>query len=315
MKLRSISFRLVLPGLVLIGLVEFGALTRSQAFAQRPGEGPVAEGPVENWVADPIEIQEDVQMQAYFGYMDSLVNHYAPLLPFPLTEHVMVRYNPWIIDTLSNTDYYRMMARDSFIYDQRKSVVLPRGSVLRIPDSTTACDILEDFENTEIDINIPEFRLRVIQDSTVLFTFPVRVGQNRTRYLTMSKRETDLRTKTGRGSIVRHVRDPDFYNPVDGKRFYLTLRDDGRTTVMPQIPWIETEINGVRNGQMIHPTTNPGTLEKAYSNGCIGTTEADAWVIYYYAPLGTRVRIRYDVQTYHEGRVVSVFKDIYGLIR
>ena len=82
---------------------------------------------------------------------------------------------------------------------------------------------------------------------------------------------------------------------------------------MPQIPWIETEINGIRNGQMIHPTTNPKSLGKAYSNGCIGTKEADAWVIYYHAPLGTKVKIRYDLETYEEGMVISVLKDIYEL--
>ena len=127
-------------------------------------------------------------------------------------------------------------------------------------------------------------------------------------------RVTDLRTKTGIGSIVKHVKHPDFYNPVDGKRFYVTRRDDGKTTMMPQIPWIETEINNVRNGQMIHPTTNPNTLGKAYSNGCIGVGEADAWMIYYYAPLGTKLRIRYDLETYDEGKVIFVLRDIYNLI-
>jgi L,D-transpeptidase ErfK/SrfK len=137
------------------------------------------------------------------------------------------------------------------------------------------------------------------------------VGQNRKRFLAFGNRETDLRTKEGRGSIIKHVKNPDFYNPVNGKQFYLTKRDDGNTTLMPQIPWIETQINGLRNGQMIHPTTNPETLEKAYSNGCIGTNEADAWMIYYYAPLGTKITIRYDLNTYEEGGVVNVLKDIY----
>ena len=148
----------------------------------------------------------------------------------------------------------------------------------------------------------------------MLFTFPVRVGQFRERYLKFGDRVTDLRTKTGIGSIVKHVKHPDFYNPVDGKRFYVTRRDDGKTTMMPQIPWIETEINNVRNGQMIHPTTNPNTLGKAYSNGCIGVREADAWIVYYYAPLGTKLRIRYDLETYDEGKVIFVLRDIYNLI-
>lgn len=66
-------------------------------------------------------------------------------------------------------------------------------------------------------------------------------------------------------------------------------------TKLPQVPFIETEINGLRYGQLIHPTTNPVTLGKAYSNGCIGTKEADAWVIYYYSPLQTKITISYDL--------------------
>lgn len=128
----------------------------------------------------------------------------------------------------------------------------------------------------------------------------------------MGDRETDLRTKDGEGRITSHAKNPDFYNPVDGKQFYLTKRDDGKTTVMPQIPWIETEINGVRNGQMIHPTTNPETLGKAYSNGCIGTSEADAWIIYYYAPLGTPIEIKYDLNPSKLKKTNTSLKDIYG---
>ncbi|MFX0558632.1 L,D-transpeptidase [Maribacter sp. CXY002] len=259
-----------------------------------------------------ITIKKDITIDAYFNFMDSLVKRYDTVTPYPLSEHVMVRNNPWIIDTLANTDYYRMMAIDSFVYDQGKMIVLPMNSKLKVPDSIVAYTLLEAFDKTEIDINIPEYRLRIYQDSILLYSFPIRVGQNRRRYLAMGNRETDLRTLPGSGSIIKHVKEPDFYNPVDGKQFYLTKRDDGKTTLMPKIPWIETEINGVRNGQMIHPTTNPKSLEKPYSNGCIGTKEADAWVIYYHAPLGTKVKIRYDLQSYEEGSVVKIFKDIYG---
>jgi len=258
-----------------------------------------------------IQINRNITVGEYFIYLDSLVKQYDSLVPYPLSEHLLVRHNSWVIDTLANTDYYRMIARDSFVYDQRKMTVLPKGSELQIPESSVARQMLLDFNKTEIDINIPEFKLNVFQDSILLHTFPVRVGQNRTRYLAMGDRPTDLRTKPGEGTIINHVKDPDFYNPVDGKQFFVTKRDDQRTTMMPQIPWIETEINGVRNGQMIHPTTNPETLGKAYSNGCIGTREADAWVIYYYGPIGTKVKIRYDLKTYDEGQVVALLKDIY----
>lgn len=259
-----------------------------------------------------VRVARNIRVAEYFKYIDSLVNKHSSLVPYPLSEHLLVRNNPWIMDTLANTDYYRMIARDSFVYDQRQLTVLPKGSILMIPDSLTVCHMLEDFANTEIDINIPEFKLRIFQNSILLHTLPIRVGQNRKRYLKLGDRITDLKTKTGKGTIVDHVKYPEFYNPVNGKQFYVTKRDDGKTTLMPQIPWIETEINGVRNGQMIHPTTNPETLGRAYSNGCIGTKEADAWVIYYHAPLGTKIKIRYDLKTYDEGIVVSVFKDIYA---
>ena len=260
-----------------------------------------------------IQISKDIRVGKYFQFMDSLVGKYDSIVPYDLSEHLLVRNNPWIIDTLENTDYYRMMARDSFVYDQKQMIVLPKGSQLTIPDSLSACKLLEAFSNTEIDVNIPEYKLRIFQDSTLLYEFPVRVGQFRERYLKFGDRVTDLRTKTGKGSIVKHVKHPDFYNPVNGKRFYVTRRDDEKTTMMPQIPWIETEINNVRNGQMIHPTTNPKTLGKAYSNGCIGLGEADSWRVYYYAPLGTKLRIRYDLETYDEGMVISVLRDIYHL--
>jgi L,D-transpeptidase ErfK/SrfK len=245
--------------------------------------------------------------------MDSVTVAYDSLVSYPLTEHLLVHANPWIIDTLANTDYYRMIQRDSFVYDQGDCVVLREGDSLKIPDSGSASDILKKFQNTYIDINIPEFSLRIYRDSTELFSFPIRVGQNRKRYLAMGDRVTDLRTKTGSGTIVRHAKDPDFYNPTTGKQFHLTKRDDDKTTLMPQIPWIETEINGVRNGQMIHPTTNPETLGKAYSNGCIGTKEADAWVIYYYAPIGTKIHIRYELKTKAVDGSEIELKDIYKL--
>ncbi|WP_405396190.1 L,D-transpeptidase [Maribacter sp. Asnod2-G09] len=260
-----------------------------------------------------IKILKDIKIVGYFQFMDSVVEKYDTIVPYALSEHLLVRNNPWIIDTLANTDYYRMMARDSFVYDQKQMIVLPKDSELILPDSITACRILEDFSTTEIDVNIPEYKLRIFQDSVLLETFPVRVGQYRERYLKFGDRVTDLRTKTGEGTIVRHAKHPDFYNPVNGKRFYVTRRDDGKTTMMPQIPWIETEINNVRNGQMIHPTTNPKTLGRAYSNGCIGLGEGDAWRVYYYAPLGTKLKIRYDLETYDEGMVISVLRDVYHL--
>jgi L,D-transpeptidase ErfK/SrfK len=288
------------------------SLTRPLSVSQMSSIEHAGDSTKKLMVVRWIHISSDVAISEYFEYMDSLVNAYDSLVSYPLTEHLLVRANPWIIDTLANTDYYRMMARDSFVYDQRKLLVLKPLDSLMVPDSLTATHILASFRNTYLDVNIPEFRLRIYQDSVLHFTFPVRVGKNAKKYLAMGDKITDLRTMTGRGEIVRLERNPKFYNPVDQKRFYLTKRDDKKTTLMPQIPWIETEINGIRNGQMIHPTTNPKTLGKASSNGCIGTKESDAWIIYYYAPLGTAITIRYDLEiTNVKGDKVKL-KDIYS---
>lgn len=257
-----------------------------------------------------VTINRNVPVEDYFNYIDSIVQKYDSIVPYELTEHVLIHANSWIIDSLANTDYYRMMAKDSFVYNQRKMIVLVKGIDLHIPDSLDAKKLISDLNKTIIDINIPAYKLRIYQDS-LLYTFPVRVGRNETKYLKMGDRDTNLKTRTGTGLIVSHVKDPDYYNPVNGRQYYATTRDDKRVTKMPQIPWLETELNGVRYGQLIHPTTNPKTLGKAYSNGCIGTSEAAAWVIYYFAPIGTRISVRYDLQEVTEHGETIILKDIY----
>jgi len=260
-----------------------------------------------NWV----KVMRPITIKDYFVFMDSIVHSNDSLVNYELTEHILVRANPWIIDSLANTDYYRLIQRDSFVYDQTKMIILRTSDSLKIPDSLEANLLLKDFNNTRIEVNTPEFKLRIFQDSIEIYSFPIRVGQHKKKYLKMGNRITDLRTKTGVGKIIRHEKNPKFYNPVNGKQFYLTKRDDEKTTVMPQIPWIETEINGVRNGQMIHPTTNPKSLGEASSNGCIGMKEADSWIIYYYAPLNTIVEIRYDLNVRNEYGIEKELKDIY----
>lgn len=302
-------------GLCLFGLLLASCHSRRSPIVEKKKPEIKASWPEAPVKKQPktVQVPKDVRVGEYFTYIDSLVKAHDTLVPYGLSEHLLVRNNPWIIDTLANTDYYRMMARDSFVYDQRQMIVLPEGSTLVFPDSLKALKLLDAFAKTKIDVNIPEFTLRIFQDSTLLYRMPVRVGQDRQRYLKMGDRVTDLRTKTGKGTIVRHAKDPDFYNPVNGKRFYVTNRDDGRKTLMPQIPWIETEVNGIRNGQMIHPTTNPKSLGRAYSNGCIGTSEADAWIIYYHAPLGTKLEIRYDLETTDQDGNPVLLDDIYGM--
>lgn len=100
---------------------------------------------------------------------------------------------------------------------------------------------------------------------------------------------------------------------MNGKRYEQTKRDDGRYTKMPLIPYIEPEIDGHRYGELIHPTTNPITLGKAYSNGCVGMKEADTWRLYYYAPVGTKIVFRYDLDIQNEEGEWIQLEDIYDL--
>jgi len=257
-------------------------------------------------------VKENILIENYFQFLDSLVLKHDSLTTYKLSEHILVRANPWIIDTLQNTDYYRRIAKDSFVYNQKKMVALAKGATLVIPDSILAEKIQNSFKNTLIDVNIPEFKLRIYEANKLIYEFPVRVGRDEKVYLEMSGRVQDLKTKTGKGRIVNHDRNPRYVNPVNNHEYFVTKRDDEKVTKLPQIPFIETEINGVRNGQLIHPTTNAITLGKAYSNGCIGTSEAAAWIIYYYAPLGTKINIRYDLNMVDKESNSILLKDIYG---
>ena len=72
---------------------------------------------------DTVYVKKDVLVKRYFKYLDSIVLKYDSLTSYKLNEHLLVRANSWIIDTLQHTDYYRMKARDSFVYDQRKMIV------------------------------------------------------------------------------------------------------------------------------------------------------------------------------------------------
>lgn len=225
-----------------------------------------------------IRVSRNIQVKNYFRYLDSLVSDYHSRVPYVLTEHILVNANPWIIDTLKSTDYYRQKERGIFVYDQRRLPVLHEGDSLFIPDSATAITIQDRLNNTWIDINIPEFSLRLLERDEVIQCMNIRVGQNTRRYQEVPGRFEDLRTVPGEGKIVRINREPTvFFDPHSGRKHTHTTRDDGKSTLMPLIPWLEPEIAGQKIGQLLHPTTNPETLGKAYSNGCIAYTEGEAW--------------------------------------
>jgi hypothetical protein len=241
-------------------------------------------------------VARDVYVRDYFRWIHALVDSVNAHRNDPLDEYILAHANPWIIDSLRHTDYYFLRdERGIQSLDPTAHRLIEQGRELLIPDSAFARKIQFDLDHTWLDLNIPEFSLRIVQQDSVIATFPVRVGRNERRYLAMAGREVDLRTKPGVGRIVRVNREPVFINPRDNRRYSVTRRDDDVVTKLPNIPWLEPEVDGIRIGQLIHPTTNLSTLGKASSNGCIGLRESDAWSVYFFAPLGTEIIIRYDL--------------------
>lgn len=264
-------------------------------------------------VPKPIEIrvEKDVPIRSYFKWMDSIVAKHNELYEYSINEYDIVHFNNWIIDTLAKTDYYYLMDKGIFNEDPQALIALEKNQVLIIPDSIQTQQLKTRLDNTHLEMNIPEFRLQIIQDGKEIYKFPVRVGKNGGRYLAMAKREVDMRTMPGIGEIVRVNKNPTFINPQNNRRYNKTYRDDGKLTSLPAIPWLEPSIEGRRIGQLIHPTTNLETLEKASSNGCIGLRESDAWIVYYYAPLGTKVIFKYELEGRNEEGENVQFKNIY----
>ncbi len=260
-------------------------------------------------------VPKDVSVKEYFHFIDSLVLFHDPRLSYSLTEHVLVQHNAWIIDTLRHSDYYHKKAQGIFVFDQPALTVLCQGDTLYMPGVAEAMRIKNRLRHTLIDVNIPEYTLRIIVFDTVRYTFPVRVGRNERKYLKTAGRVVPLQTPIGEGTIVRIARNPYFVDPVSGRKYSHTKRDDGVYTRMPQVPWLEPMINGERQGALIHPTTNPKTLGKASSHGCVGTEESAAWTIYYHAPPGTKVKFRYDLTVPGAKGDTVHLPDIYHIYR
>ena len=259
-----------------------------------------------------IEIENDINVKGYFDFLDKELCRLDSTLDYQINEHILINANPWIIDNLINTDYYIRKDKGEFVYNQSQMIILNKGDSIVVPNAVWASIIKKEFENTLIDINIPEFTLRLIIDEKEKFSIPIRVGRDEIKYLEVIDREEDLKTKIGEGHIFKINRFPLYINPATGKHYKTTRRDDNRVTKLPQIPFLHPIIEGHKWGQLIHPTTNPKTLGKAYSNGCIGTSEADAWRLYYHAPVGTKIKIRYDLNGNIENESEASFEDVYN---
>ena len=256
-------------------------------------------------------IDTNVQVGEYFAFVNRLSNQMDSILGFAMDDYLLVHKNPWILDRLMDLDYYVAKSNGRIIENQPQEVLLFQGDSLRLPTKTEAASFKNWQQGLHLKLNIPAFELQVKHHDRILRKISVRVGRNDTTYLSMAGRTVDLRTRTGRGAIVRIERNAQFINPKNNRPYYSTLRDDGVRTKLPIAPWLEPELDGIRHGQLIHPTTNPVTLGKAYSNGCIGLGEADAWYVYYHAPIGTPIDFRYDLWEVNEAGDTLRYPNIY----
>lgn len=256
-------------------------------------------------------IPQNIRMKSYFNFLDSIINQYPQLLNSNQGEHVLILFNPWVLDTLRGFDYYIQKSKGKIQYDQTKEIVFDKGSRLIIPTQPEVDSISTILSLIRIDVNIPEYRLRIIQHGDTLHTFPIRVGRNEETYLESIGRVVNQRTPIGQGKIISAIRQPVYKDLQTGQKYEETRRDDGRYTLMPIIPSLEPEIGSIKHGTMFHATTNLQTLGRAYSNGCIGLREADMWTLYYFSPPGTPVTIRYDLKI--PGQKTIRWKDIYQL--
>lgn len=254
-------------------------------------------------------IEKDIPVKNFFRALENIAKKYSDSLGYSLNIYQLVNHNAWIIDSLSHTSYYWLKARGIKEVNQKERVVIKKGSNLLIPTQKEAEIITSRLGANKVLINIPEFKLRIFHEDLLIFDCPIRVGRNESKYLKSIDKYMDLRTRKGKGFVYNTQHNPVWINPADGKRYFDTKRDDGVVTKMPITPSITNWLNGYVSGQLIHATTNEETLGKAYSNGCIGTSEEDIWRIFFYCPPGTEVEILYDLTMGSDAAVL--LPDIY----
>lgn len=259
-----------------------------------------------------VEVEQNILIKDYHKWVKNFLIEVNINRNIHIDEYILAKANPGFVDSLKNSDYYHLKQKGILSYDPKECLFLAKGAEIVIPDSNTVLRLKKDILQTRIDINIPEFLCRVYQYEKVIDSFHIRVGKNEKKFLAMAGKVMDLKTRTGEGKVIRINKEPQFINPVDNKLYTGTKRDDGIVTQLPNIPWLETELDGVKYGQMIHPTTNESTIGKAASNGCIGLRESDMWALYFYAPVNTPVRIRYDLKGIDSLGNTIYFKDIYS---
>ncbi len=149
-----------------------------------------------------------------------------------------------------------------------------------------------------VEINIPEFTLRVFRDDEVIRTFPVGVGR------------PGFPTPVGSFRVISKVEHPVWENPYLGpgvKRIGAGAENPLGTR------WIG--FHATEQGEYgMHGTDSPETVGKLSSHGCIRMRIPDAEALYQLVSVGTPVRITYETHRLEsrDGQLIlAVFPDPY----
>ncbi|MCK5684876.1 L,D-transpeptidase [bacterium] len=161
-----------------------------------------------------------------------------------------------------------------------------------------------------IVINIPSYEL-FLHNQGVISKYNIRIGKQ--------SKPTDI----GNGVIVKKISNPVFRYTIGENTGEIITKSriydtpNGKLLKVIPMPYermrsLEPMINGKRNGQMIHSTTNSETIGFAWSSGCIGLTIKDMLELYPKIILYTKIAIKYEVIKY-TGKAIILYQDIYNL--
>ena len=151
---------------------------------------------------------------------------------------------------------------------------------------------------SRIEINIPEFALRVYQGGAVVRTFPVGVGR------------PGFPTPVGEYKVINRMENPTWENP------YLkegAVRIKAGTDNPLGTRWLGFYNDG-RGEYGIHGTDNPSSVGKASSHGCIRMKIKDAESVFSLVEMGAPVSTTYRLyQLEQKGSTVVLksFPDLY----
>lgn len=145
-----------------------------------------------------------------------------------------------------------------------------------------------------IDINIPEYKLQIYAEGELIFKGPIGVGR------------TNHETPLGEYMVMNRIENPTWY--PKGKDPVLP----GPTNPLGQY-WLGLSIKGYG----IHGNTNPASIGRLASSGCIRMKNEDIQYLYHLIQVGTSVTIRYQTlfleQKSDEEPYLRILQDVYGL--